>query len=94
MGFPVGFFHAFGAYMCIDLGGAQVGVAEHFLYTAQIRSGIQQMCGKAVAEFVRRKIRRQPGKTEILFQIPLKTAGIESFSVAVDEYCRCRGFHR
>ena len=85
MGLAIGFFHAFGTYMSVDLGGSQIGMTEHFLYASQISSGIQQMRGKTVAELVRRKIRRQSGGFQIIFQIPLKTAGVEPFAVAVDE---------
>ena len=58
VGSAIGFFHAFGADVGIDLSGTQVSVTEHFLHAAQIGSRIEQMGGKTVAQFVGRKIRR------------------------------------
>ena len=37
----------------VDLGGADVGVAEQFLYRAQITAGFQQMAGEGVSQGVR-----------------------------------------
>lgn len=36
----------------IDLGRADAGVAEHFLYRPQVTAGFQQVAGKAVSQHV------------------------------------------
>ena len=46
-------------YVSVDLSGGQAGVAEQFLHTAQIRSGVQEMRGKGVPELVGSAILRQ-----------------------------------
>ena len=58
-------FQPLGTDMSVDLRGTQILMPEHLLHTAQIRSGIEQMRGKAVAQFVRRKIRRQSSLKQI-----------------------------
>ena len=37
----------------VDLGGADIGVAEQLLHTAQVAAGLQHMAGKRVAQHVR-----------------------------------------
>ncbi len=37
----------------VDLGGADIGVSEQFLHTAQVAAGLQYMAGKRVAQHVR-----------------------------------------
>ena len=44
----------------VDLGGADVGVAEQLLHPAQIRARLQQVTGKGVPEHVRVNRRREP----------------------------------
>ena len=39
--------------MSINLGGADVGVAQEFLYGTQVAAGFQQMTGERMAEQVR-----------------------------------------
>src|SRR5436190_4809951 len=36
--------------MCIDLGGCNILMAEHFLYSTKIGATLYQMCGKTVAK--------------------------------------------
>ena len=40
--------------MCVDLGSRNAFVPEHLLYESQVRSVLQQVCGKRVAQRVRR----------------------------------------
>ena len=42
-------------YAGIDLRSSDAGVAEHFLDRAQVGAALQQMCGKGMAQQVRRK---------------------------------------
>ena len=44
----------------IDLGSADVGVAQQLLYGAQITAGLQHMAGKRMAQHVRVHRRGQP----------------------------------
>ena len=44
----------------VDLGGADVGVPQQFLYRAQIAAGFQQMTGEGVPQGVRMDV---PGNT-------------------------------
>ena len=46
MGVRVDLFEPFCADMGVNLGGGKVFVAEHFLHTAQVRPGIEQMGGE------------------------------------------------
>ena len=39
--------------MRINLGGANAGVAEHFLHCAQVSRGLQHVAGEGVAQHVR-----------------------------------------
>src|SRR5579871_2077985 len=52
--------------MRVHLRGDQMRVAEQFLYAAQVGTGIQQMRGVTVPQFVRRERRVQPGSDEII----------------------------
>ena len=50
--------------VCVDLSGADVGVAEKFLDDTQVGAVLQQMRGKTMAESVRRDVAfnaRTPG---------------------------------
>ena len=40
--------------VCVDLSGVYVAMAEHHLYRPQIRAVLDQCCGEAVAQHVRR----------------------------------------
>ena len=42
--------------MGVDLGGAQVGVAEQLLHRAQVAGGLQHMGGERVAQLVRMQV--------------------------------------
>ena len=42
--------------MGIDLGSADVGVTQHFLYGDEIRASLQEMRGEAVPKRVRRRL--------------------------------------
>ena len=61
MGLIVGALQSLGRDVGIDLRRDQVGVAQQFLHAAQIRPGVQQVCGETVAQFVRRHVRVQSG---------------------------------
>ena len=71
MGFGVDLTEPLDADMGIDLGGAQIFMTQKLLDAPQIGTGIQQMCGKGVAQFMGRKIRGQSGKDQIFLQIAL-----------------------
>lgn len=45
----VGLGEAFGADVRVDLGGGDVGVAEHFLDGAEVGAVVQEMGGEGVA---------------------------------------------
>ena len=46
-------------HMGIDLGGGDVGVAQHLLHGAQVGAMVQQMGGEGVAQHVRADPRRR-----------------------------------
>ena len=60
----VGRIVGLGQVLCVqprvDLGRADVGVAQQFLYGAQVAAGLQQVAGKRVAQHVRVHRRGQP----------------------------------
>ena len=56
MEFLMNRFEALGIDVCIDLGGGDIGMAEHFLDDAQRSAVLQQMAGKRVAQGVRRHV--------------------------------------
>ena len=74
MRFVVHRFHPLRADVCINLGRTQIRMAEKLLHTAQIRSRIQKMRRKRVAEFVRRHVQRKTRGPKIQLEIPLKGA--------------------
>ena len=46
-------FKAFSAYMRVDLGGGDVGMAQHDLYGPQIGAALQEVAGEGVPDGVR-----------------------------------------
>ena len=52
MGGVVDLLHAGGGDVGVDLGAAEVGVAEAFLDAAEVGSVVEEVGGEAVAEFV------------------------------------------
>ena len=68
-------------YMCVDLCGADVRVAEQFLQNAQIHSRFEAVRGKAVAERVRRDLLAQVHRV-LLHDFPCSHAA-HRFSVNV-----------
>lgn len=72
VGGRVGAAEAFGGDVGVDLGGGELGVTEHFLDAAEVGAGVEQVGGEAVAEFVRRDSRVQPGGQEMRFQSVLE----------------------
>ncbi len=53
MGGVVGFFHAFGADVGVNLGGGKTRMAQQLLHTAQVRAGIQHVRGKGMPQRMR-----------------------------------------
>ena len=67
---------AFTGEMGIDLGGTNVGMAQHLLYAAQVCSSFQQMRGERVAQHMRRSGSGQAGPAGVsLDQLPAPLAG-------------------
>ena len=58
VGGVVNLLHAGGGDVGVNLGGAEVGVAEQFLDAAEICPVIEQMGGEAVPQFVRADFER------------------------------------
>ena len=53
--------------MSIDLRCGYIGVAQHCLYSPQVRAVVQEVSGKGVAQGVRRNIGPDPGFERIQF---------------------------
>ena len=71
--------------MGVHLGGAQIGMAEQFLYSAQITAGFQQVGGKGMAQGM-----RVQAAVKSLFECPtseplLHIAGAYACARAVNE---------
>ena len=49
----IGFGEVLKVQPCVDLGGADVGVAQQLLHAAQVAAGLQHMAGKGMAQHVR-----------------------------------------
>src|SRR5687767_1293020 len=45
----------------VDLGGREIGMSQHLLHGAEIRSALEQMGGKAVPQRMRRDALGDPG---------------------------------
>ena len=54
--------------VCVDLCCGDVGVTEHFLEQAQVRSGLQKVGGETMPQRVGRKVRGDPGPQRIPVQ--------------------------
>ena len=63
-------FEAVGIDMRVDLGGADIGVAEKFLHHAQIRATGKQVRGERVAQFVRVYMPQPGGATDTIEPLP------------------------
>ena len=85
MRFAVNFFEPFNSDMGVYLGGAQIFVSEQLLHAAQIGAGIEQVGRKAVAQFMRSKVRRKSGKYQIIFEITLETSCGDTLSETVEK---------
>jgi hypothetical protein len=55
-------------YVRVHLGGRQALVAEKFLHAANIRTGIEHVCGEAVAKRVRASPRVEARRFQVLLQ--------------------------
>lgn len=71
MGLVVGALQALGGDVGIDLGGDQMGVAEHLLHRAEIGPGVEQVGGEAVPEFVGGQSGIELGADEVFLQLEL-----------------------
>ena len=61
----IGLFQSLSTDMGVDLGRRKTGMPKEGLHTAQIRTIIQQVCGKTVAQLVRADIDGQTGKSSV-----------------------------
>ena len=61
--------------MRVNLRRAQALMAKQFLYAAQVRSVVQKMRGKTVAERVRADPRIQAGREQIFIQLAAHRTG-------------------
>src|ERR1051325_4339697 len=55
-------------HVCVNLSRRDVGMAEHSLYAAQIRSSIQQVRRKTMPQHMRREVMENPYFFPVLFQ--------------------------
>lgn len=53
-------------YVGIDLGCADVGVAEHRLNAAQVSAPFEEVSGKGVAQYVRSKVMKNAHRLTML----------------------------
>lgn len=74
MGGLVSASEAVGGDVSVDLGGGELGVAEHFLDASEVGASVEQMGGEAVAEFVGRDLGIEPRGEQMAFQAVLKGA--------------------
>ena len=61
----MGLFEALLVDVSVDLGGGDVGVAEHFLDDAEVATIVEQVAGKAVPQRVRRDVFRDAGAARV-----------------------------
>ena len=69
----------------IDLGSADVGVAQQLLYSAQITAGLQHMAGKRMTQHVRVHRRGQPSLQAAATQALPDRLGCEPRAIATNE---------
>ena len=81
----VDFFQVFPVDVGINLGGGDVGVAEHLLDRPEIGAGVEKMSGKGVADRVRRDLLLQGGAADVLVQEVAHRPIAEPFPVAINE---------
>ena len=79
----VDLLQALGRDVRIDLRRGEIGVAEEFLDTAEISTGIEHVRGKTVAQFVWRQRRIESRGDQILLQISLDAARGQSIPESV-----------
>ena len=60
--------HAGGGDMGVDLGGAEVGVAEKLLDAAEVGAVVEEVGGEAVPEFVRADLEADGGVAQVFLQ--------------------------
>src|SRR4030095_7783085 len=79
--------HTLREYVCVDLRGRQIGVPEHHLDGAKIRSALEEMRGERVPEDVRAERSAEACLTRVAFQdLPESNAREPGTSAArVDE---------
>src|SRR5438128_1760057 len=77
MSLIIGTIQAISGDVCVNLRSDQMSVAEQFLHASQIGPGIEQMCGVAMAELMRRDLRVQAGDFKVAFQARLDEARID-----------------
>ena len=72
----------------IDLRGADVGVAEQFLYSSQVTAGLQQMAGEGMPEQMRMEVPGCSGAQRPAVQSLLHRPPPEALAAAADEQRR------
>jgi len=81
----VGFLHAAGRQVRVDLRRAQALVAEQLLHAAQVGAVVQQVRREAVTQRVRADPGIEAGLHEVFVELAAHRAGAERFAVLVEE---------
>ena len=81
----VGFLHAAGADVGVDLGRRQTFVAEQFLDAAKVRATVEQVRGEAVPQGVRCRLSVEAGQHEILVEHPSNAACRQSLAELIQK---------
>ena len=68
MGGIIDLLHAGGGDVGVDLGGAEVGVAEELLDAAEVGAVVEEVGGEAVPEFVRADLEADGGVAQVFLQ--------------------------
>ena len=69
----------------VDLGRAEILVAQQFLHAAQVGAVVKQMGRERMAQLVRREVGGQAAFDEVALQVPLERAGGQPFPETVQE---------
>ena len=74
MGSGVNLSEPLDTHMGVDLSRAEIFMPQQLLNAPQIGTGIQQVCCKGVAQFVRCEIRGQSCKKQVFLKIAVLSA--------------------
>ena len=78
-------FEAFGCDVGINLCCREAGVAEYGLDAAQVCSGIEDVCGKGVTEFVWGEVGGETGSGEMFFHCEPDGTYVYTFAGFIEE---------